>query len=173
MLHAHPNIAGRILAEVDFTGEGPDDRNGHGTIVSLLAMRGFTTPLSLLNVKVVGSSGRADPKLLLSGMAWLREWIANNPGPMLLINMSVGTIRRRLFGADGCDGSCEICRAAIALADTEAAYITIAAGNRGIMECPASAALKHPAIAAVTAVDIPQPAYGTLATKSQTFFEPI
>ncbi len=83
VLHAHPNIAGKVLAEVDFTGEGPEDKNGHGTIVSLLAMRGIKSPF-LLNVKVIGASGRTmDTEPLLQGMAWLRDWITSNPVRML------------------------------------------------------------------------------------------
>src|ERR1035441_5261687 len=67
MMLDHPLIKRNLAESVDLTGEGPDDLNGHGTIVTLLAL--LTAPDStLLNIKVAGSDGFGDEENLIRGM---------------------------------------------------------------------------------------------------------
>lgn len=40
ILHAHPQISGLVVAERDWTGEGVEDRQGHGTMVALGVLYG-------------------------------------------------------------------------------------------------------------------------------------
>ena len=37
VLSHHPGLKGRLVGSADFTGEGPEDYDGHGTAVALIA----------------------------------------------------------------------------------------------------------------------------------------
>ncbi len=65
LLSEHPLINGRVAEEVDFTGEGPEDGNGHGTAVAIR----ITIPdiPRYANVKVVKANGRGSPDYRSSG----------------------------------------------------------------------------------------------------------
>ncbi|MFH1084886.1 MAG: S8 family serine peptidase, partial [Chloroflexota bacterium] len=63
----HPDVAGRVAATADFSGEGPDDRHGHGTHCASVAAgsgaasagqyRGVAPAATLYSAKVLGASG--------------------------------------------------------------------------------------------------------------------
>ncbi len=60
VLSHHPGLKGRLVDSADFTGEGPEDYNGHGTAVALLAAGPNRPGPSILNVKVLDRNGRGE-----------------------------------------------------------------------------------------------------------------
>ena len=126
VLTHHPGLRGRIVGSVDFTGEGPEDRNGHGTTVALLAVGPIKPSPRILNVKVLDRNGRGDEKSIVAGMRWATENGAH------LINMSLCIYR-------SCDGTCALCVEAKAIAAAGTSIVLAAAGNEGptVAACPA------------------------------------
>jgi serine protease AprX len=79
-----PALAGRLMQGIDLTGEGLDDRYGHGTFVAgLIAGDGATedgsdngaegvAPLArIVSVKVVRDDGSSDARTLAEGLQWV------------------------------------------------------------------------------------------------------
>jgi len=83
----HPQLRGRILAVRDFTGEGIDDRIGHGTIISILTRapeRPGVPPPWLLIAKVAKSDGSIDPLRVIAAIKWsIRNKVS-------IVNLSLG-----------------------------------------------------------------------------------
>lgn len=134
VLLEHPLI--RMCLEpggaVDFTGEGPGDRYGHGTVTALLVLSTSTEPVALLSGKVVTGHGGADVRNLVRGIGWAGDQHVN------LIVMRVGVFRRRLGRIVDCDGTCQVCKAAAAVLAT-GIPIDVAGGNTpGRLACPAT-----------------------------------
>ena len=147
VLSAHPDIAPRLVEQVDFTGEGTEDENGHGTLVALLLLR-EAPETNLVSLKVLGSRGRGQVRPLLRALSWLRT----RPD-IGVVNLSAGIYRPT------CQGDCSICAAARRLSQA-GTIICAAAGNiPGLEACPA----KCDAVISVAAID---PATGQLADYS-------
>lgn len=125
----HPLIKRNLIKSVDFTGEGPQDSIGHGTLVALIILaRMPKTPL--FNVKVINSDGRASEDNIIKGIKWSVAEGAE------IINLSVGVYREK-YGLPECKGDCELCRAAED-ATKDGVIICAAAGNEpGVTCCPA------------------------------------
>jgi hypothetical protein len=78
LLHNHPHFKNFKIEDKDFTGEGPEDENGHGTVMTLLAVGVLTyyggaqgsSNVELLNVKVLGRDGTSDSDDIKKGMQW-------------------------------------------------------------------------------------------------------
>ncbi len=123
----HPDFAGRIAAAADFTGEGPQDQDGHGTHVAGIAAgsgraskrryRGLAPEASLYIAKVLGREGAGLMSDVMAGIEWAVEQEVD------IINLSLG-------GAPPCDGTdalSETCDVAV-----EKGYVVcVAAGNGG------------------------------------------
>ena len=88
----------RIVANVDFTGEGTYDLNGHGTHVSGIAAgngsyrgtsyAGIAPGANLISVKVLGADGTGDASTIIQGIEWT---IRNrNKYNIRVINLSLG-----------------------------------------------------------------------------------
>jgi len=126
MLTHHPFIHKRIVASVDFTSEGPEDQNGHGTIVTLLFLS-IAPGASILNVKVLDRDKEGLEEDLIKGLRWAQENGATS------INLSLGIERE-----EGCGGTCDVCREATRIVKS-GVIITAAKGNTpGLISCPAS-----------------------------------
>lgn len=170
LISGHPEIGPLIDKQVDFTGRGTEDENGHGTLVALALLAQFPTQFAprLINVKVAYADGRSGERELVEGMQWLADFIDSDHGySSVVVNISLGYERRRLFRRPGCDGTCDVCRAARKVARA-GVYITAAAGNRGVTLCPATAGLLGEArIAAVGALDLPTSAKGNVSRRSE------
>ncbi|HEY8786837.1 MAG TPA: S8 family peptidase [Candidatus Limnocylindria bacterium] len=82
----HPDLAGRIVASVDFTGGNaalvpPADPGGHGTHVAGLiagdgtasggAYAGVAPGANLIDVRVIAASGSTNISTLIAGMQWV------------------------------------------------------------------------------------------------------
>jgi len=132
----------------DFTGEGWEDTNGHGTMTALLTLTASSEPITLLSAKIVGRDGRAEPENLVRALQWCADRHVN------AVVLSAGVYRRR-WGRDVmCDGNCRVCEAASAVLDGGVG-ISAAGGNRvGLLACPATLArVGHANIIAVGPMD--------------------
>jgi len=123
----HPDFAGRIVATADFTGEGLQDWDGHGTHVAGIAAgsgqaskgryRGLSPQASLYIAKVLGREGAGLMSDVMAGIEWAVEQEVD------IINLSLG-------GDPPCDGTdalSETCDLAV-----EKGYVVcVAAGNGG------------------------------------------
>ena len=123
----HPDFAGRIVATADFTGEGPQDRDGHGTHVAGIAAgsgrtskgkyRGLAPEASLYIAKVLGPEGAGLMSDVMAGIEWAVEQEVD------IINLSLGGDPP----GDGTDALSETCDVAV-----ERGYVVcVAAGNGG------------------------------------------
>src|SRR2546429_450082 len=124
LLSNHPWLKRRIVGAVDFTGEGVEDRNGHGTAVALVLLAG-TPYVNLLNVKVLYEDADGTEEDLVEGLRWAAKNRATS------INVSLGIHRP-------CDGSCDVCSEANRIVKECGILISAAAGNDGLT-CPARA----------------------------------
>jgi serine protease AprX len=101
----HPDLAGRIVAAVDFTGGeisgalvAPADPGGHGTHVAGLvagdgtasggAYAGVAPGANLIDVRVIGASGSTKVSTLIAGMQWVLAHRANYN--IRVVNLSAG-----------------------------------------------------------------------------------
>ncbi len=90
----HPDLMGKIAANINFTGsDSVDDRYGHGTHVAGIAaantnnavgVAGVGNQSSLMNVKVLGDDGYGAYSWIANGIIWAATNGAN------VINMSLG-----------------------------------------------------------------------------------
>jgi tetratricopeptide (TPR) repeat protein len=127
ILHAHPSLKNIRVVDKDFTGEGAEDQNGHGTVMTLLYLevtRSLTNQ-EILNVKVLGKDGAGYVEDIEKGM----QWAVDNGADIL--NMSLGVPKSEYP---------ELCALASRLNKEKGARIFAAAGNDpGVPMCPASA----------------------------------
>src|SRR5215212_3517949 len=122
----------RILASVDFTGENrTDDPYGHGTFVAAAAAggagagadyTGIAPGASLLNVRVLNSSGEGTVESVLAGL----DWVASHARQynIRIVNMSLGTHAVDSYKYDA------LCRAVRGLVNS-GIMVFVAAGNNG------------------------------------------
>ncbi|WP_051386424.1 S8 family peptidase [Actinokineospora inagensis] len=87
----HPDLAGREVAEQDFTQDGyTDDVVGHGThVASIIAgggakYRGIANGASLINAKVLDHSGGGELSWIIAGIEWSVDQGAR------VVNLSLG-----------------------------------------------------------------------------------
>ena len=140
----HPQLSGCIKTCVDFTGEGIDDRLGHGTNVALIYRQYLigAPPPHLVILKIFDAAGAATRARLLQALTWIVDYNARrSPGERIASTiLSCGVYSRR-WGALPCDGHCDVCETARRAAPRGGMRIVAAAGNRpGRTACPARAA---------------------------------
>lgn len=124
----HPDFEGRIANTVDYTGEGADDNNGHGTHVASIAAgsgaasdgkyRGVAPEATILAAKVLRGDGRGRQSDVMAGIEWAVQQGAQ------VINLSLGGPP---VPCDGTDALSELVDAAVAAG----AVVCVAAGNSG------------------------------------------
>ena len=113
-----------VESEVDFTGEGTDDGNGHGThVAGIIASqddnyRGISYDADLLDVKVLQSDGTGSASNVIDGIQWAVEKNAD------VISLSLGA------PVDQCDGE-DALSEAINNAYSQGTLPVVAAGNEG------------------------------------------
>lgn len=87
VLSHHPILQPRIIEAVDFTGEGPEDREGHGTISAILAaMSSAYSPI--LSAKVWASDG-APLQEQIERVARGVRWAANRNARVISISLGI------------------------------------------------------------------------------------
>lgn len=124
----HPDFEGRIADVTDFTGEGPDDNNGHGTHVASIAAgsgaasngkyRGVAPDATILAAKVLDRNGSGRQSDVMAGIEWAVEQGAQ------VINLSLGGPPTP---CDGTDALSELVDAAV----EAGVVVCVAAGNSG------------------------------------------
>ena len=123
----HPDFAGRIAGTADFTGEGVQDLNGHGTHVAGIACgdgrahggqyRGVAPGSELYVAKVLDRHGAAYMSDVMAGMDWALKQNVH------VINLSLSASPP----GDGTDALSEMCDLVV-----ERGYmVCVAAGNSG------------------------------------------
>ncbi len=126
-------LQSRVVANVDFTGEGrTDDPYGHGAHVATLAAgnneisggayTGTAPAANLINVRVLDSQGRGTSSALLSGIDWCIQ--NKNTYNIRVMNLSLGTVAVDSYVND------PICLA-VRQAVEAGIVVCVAAGNLG------------------------------------------
>jgi tetratricopeptide (TPR) repeat protein len=121
----HPQLGGRVIEEVDFTGEGTADELGHGTVVALLLHQAFMShrqifpkdmwyEISYVSLKVVSREGGISKQAVLKALAWIEKNDAESA------NLSLGFKGTLAEHADLCE----------AVTDKRTRF-AVAAGNEG------------------------------------------
>ena len=148
LLYGHPGLEGRVLDEVDFTGEGAEDLNGHGSVVALLFLANPAT--AVLNVKIVNGEGVGSRAALVDGLDWVREWKRTHPQAVVRANMSLGLFNESRWGFFPCKGNCSVCKAVLKTADAGVLVLTAVGNRAGVTACPAKAARFHPSAGVIS-----------------------
>ncbi|MDM8551505.1 S8 family serine peptidase [Desulfobacterales bacterium HSG2] len=138
-MHDHPRLQGCIEQSVDFTGEGVEDLNGHGTVCALLVRENSLFKPRMLNIKVVESDGRGSPENLIKGIEWLIDF-SKMHDVEIIANLSLGVYSKK-WGLFRCKGECSICKAALKAANEGIAIIAAAGNTPGLISCPAVAGM--------------------------------
>jgi len=130
----HPSLVGRVIEQIDLTGEGARDENGHGTAVaSILAC---DLPWSeIIGVKALNRQGQSSIELLSHALRRAESLLVGREG-VGLINVSAG---RR---TPSCINDCPLCVTVRDIWDSSRLLTVAAAGNDpGITFCPARSAI--------------------------------
>jgi TolA-binding protein len=129
----HPQLKDYIVNQIDFTGEGLYDKLGHGTIVSLIYIRGLAQSSafgvtnvgsSIVSVKVADQNGSIKKEAMINAIKWIGK---NN---ISLANLSVGFEGNIEDHKDLCD----------AIVKQDNVLFVAAAGNSGpdVLSFPAA-----------------------------------
>ncbi|ANN19507.1 peptidase S8 and S53 subtilisin kexin sedolisin [Amycolatopsis orientalis] len=124
----HPDLAGKVTASADFTGEGDIvDRHGHGThCASIIAgtgaasagrYKGMAPDANLMVAKVFDASGEADTAQVMAGIDWTVAQGAK------IVNLSLG--------AGVSDGADPLSEQIDTLSAKSGTLFVVAAGNSG------------------------------------------
>ncbi|MFQ5856944.1 MAG: S8 family serine peptidase [Anaerolineae bacterium] len=124
----HPDFEGRIADTVDYTGQGADDNNGHGTHVASTAAgsgaasdgkyRGVASGATIIAAKVLRGDGTGRQSDVMAGIEWAVQRGAQ------VINLSLGGPPTP---CDGTDALSELVDAAV----DAGVVMCVAAGNSG------------------------------------------
>lgn len=125
--HSHPDLVGRVKASKDFTGEGDDDNNGHGTHVAGIIggtgtasgdqYRGVAYECEFVIAKVLRGNGGGLMSDVIAGLEYCLDQGAR------VINLSLGGGTAN----DGTDAISVACDNAV----KEGIVLCVAAGNSG------------------------------------------
>ena len=134
----HPNLYGRIINRSSFVDGEPttDDLNGHGThVAGIIASndttyRGIADGVSLVNVKVMDSTGEGHTLYLYDGIEWL---LVNTSRGADVINLSAGT------DSLPANGDSALSRFIDTIVSSYQVVWVNAAGNSGTIEVPGDA----------------------------------
>jgi serine protease AprX len=139
----HPDLAGRIAARVDLTGElSQGDPGGHGTHVAGLiagdgsasnsAWTGVAPQASIVSVRVIDAAGHAKLSTIFDGMQWV---LANRATYNIkVVNMSFG-------GTPTSGYSQDLLASAAEMLNFAGLTVVVAAGNSG----PGASSITSPA----------------------------
>lgn len=131
LLSYHPIIAEALVEQVDFTGEGPEDFSGHGTMCALIFL--LAAPRArLISVKALDKTGSGAYRTLIEAVEWCAQQKVGQ------VSMSCGVYQ------SSCHGDCALC-SAVRTANANGTLVIPAAGNRhGQTTCPAKLAVFYP-----------------------------
>ena len=140
ILPEHPVFKRYIKNYVDFTGEGIEDGNGHGSLVTWLYLTSeehYQNPsnIGLYICKILSNDGKGKAENIIKGIKWAESQHVR------LINLSAGIDNRRWLGLWDCKTTCDVCKTALNLGDK--VMLFAAAGNNGHTVCPAKVGLQE------------------------------
>ena len=129
----HPDLAGRIVARVDLTGEASTgDPGGHGTHVAGLiagngaasngAFTGVAPQANIVSVRVIDATGHAKLSTIFSGMQWVLAHKATYN--IRVVNLSFSATVRSTYAED-------LLAAAAEMLNFAGLVTVVAAGNAG------------------------------------------
>jgi len=151
----HPDLAGRIVARVDFTGEQSNgDPGGHGTHVAGLvagdgtasdgAWTGVAPRANIVSVRVIDANGHATLSTIFAGMQWV---VANRTAyNVKVVNMSFGGVALTGYQND-------LLASATELLTFAGLTVVVAAGNGGPGQSTITTPADDPFVITVGAVD--------------------
>lgn len=149
MLTDHPAIRPRLRHSVDFTGEGPEDLNGHGTLVTLIGV-GTSPNTALVNVKVLDQYSHGKMSWLAEGLEWCTENAKRYN--IKIVNLSAGIFQKK-WGFLECKSDCRVCNAARALHESGLILVAAAGNDPDNLPCPQRVGLLENTFMVVQAVD--------------------
>lgn len=131
----HASVAGRIVANVDFTGENvTNDPYGHGTHVAAAAAgnasvsngayQGIASNAKIINLRVLNKNGQGTTSALLSALDWVLTNRTNTTYNIKVVNLSLGQSAVASYKDD------PVCQAVRRLVDN-GIVVSVAAGNNG------------------------------------------
>ena len=129
----HVDLAGRVTARVDFTGDGlSGDPGGHGTHVAGLiagdgtasggAFTGVAPRASIVSVRVIDATGHASLSRIFAGMQWILQY--RRAYNIRVVNMSFGAPAQSSYMQD-------LLASASELLNFAGITVVVAAGNSG------------------------------------------
>ncbi|KAK9459191.1 peptidase S8/S53 domain-containing protein [Lipomyces oligophaga] len=133
---AHPDLEGRAVHGQDFTGEGTDDGNGHGThVAGLIGSKtfGVAKKINLIAVKVLGATGGGTLSNVIAGIEYAANQQMATKRPSVA-NLSLGAVYNAILNS------------AIKGATESGLAVVVAAGNSGIPACAISPASSRDAL---------------------------
>ncbi|WP_173054102.1 S8 family serine peptidase [Candidatus Nitrotoga sp. AM1P] len=144
VMRSHPALYNTVIGTLDYTGEGAEDKNGHGTICAILTrMSQCPFAVQLISMKVLNRHGAGNREFLLNALHDLPSLKGKfGIGPHEA-HIRCGVYTSRFGGLLACDGTCAICKAA-ELAANAGIYLQVSVGNDpNRIACPASAGVKR------------------------------
>ena len=157
----HPDLAGRIVAAVDFTSGAtggalvpPADPGGHGTHVAGLvagdgtasrgAYAGVAPGANLIDVRVIGASGSTNVSTLIAGMQWVLAHRADYN--IRVVNLSAGGPATTSYRDDPLAAAAEV----LVFAGIS---VVVSAGNEGPHERTITSPATDPYVITVGGID--------------------
>ena len=160
-IYAHPDLAGRVVAAIDFTSATPTvspvalgDPGGHGTHVAGLvagdgtlsggAYTGVAPGANLVDVRVIDANGRSSVSTVLAGLQWvLRNRTTYN---IRVVNLSLGAQEQTSYTLNPLSTAVEVLSFA-------GVTVVVSAGNAGPIAGTITTPGDDPFVVTVGAID--------------------
>jgi serine protease AprX len=160
-VYPHPDLAGRIVAAIDFTSVAPtvsniplNDLGGHGThVAGLIAGNGTRSAglytgvapnANIIDVRVIDSTGSSNVSIILRGLQWV---LANRATYNIkVVNMSLGATPTGSYKSDLMATAAEILNFA-------GVNVVVSAGNTGPLAGTITTPATDPFVITVGALD--------------------
>ena len=151
----HPDLAGRIVARVDLTGEGSNgDPGGHGTHVAGLiagdgtaskgAWTGVAPQANIVSVRVIDATGHAKLSTIFAGLQWV---LANR----VTYNIRIANLS---FGGTALSGyQDDLLASAVEMLNFAGLTVVVSAGNSGAGQSTITTPATDPFVITVGADD--------------------
>jgi len=184
-VYAHPDLAGRIVAAIDFTSLAPtvsniplSDLGGHGThVAGLIAgdgtrsaglYTGIAPNANIIDVRVIDANGSSNVSIILRGLQWI---LANRTTYNIkVVNMSLGATPTGSYKSDLMATAAEILNFA-------GVNAVVSAGNTGPLAGTITTPATDPYVITVGALDdnatplLADDLMATFSSRGKTFFD--
>ena len=186
-VYAHPDLAGRIVAAIDFTSVAPtvsniplNDLGGHGThVAGLIAgdgtrsgglYTGVAPNANIIDVRVIDARGGSNVSIILRGLQWI---LANRAAYNIkVVNMSLGATPTGSYKSDLMATAAEILNFA-------GVAVVVSAGNSGPLAGTITTPATDPYVISVGALDdngtpfLTDDLMATFSSRGRTLFDSI